>query len=45
MGLLLDHPKLRDVPQLLLATRDAQSLYARFGFEARTPRFTTMVRT
>lgn len=32
MRLLLDHPLVRDAFQVLLATRDAQGLYARFGF-------------
>lgn len=30
--LLLDHPALRDTRRIFLGTRDAQSLYARFGF-------------
>jgi len=33
MTLLLDHPALRQVPYVMLRTRDAQGLYARFGFE------------
>lgn len=32
MRLLIDHPRLRHTRNILLATRDAQSLYARFGF-------------
>ena len=32
MKLLLDHPRVRGARQVLLATRDAQRLYARFGF-------------
>ena len=30
--LLLDHPRVRHARQVLLATRDAQTLYARYGF-------------
>lgn len=30
---ILDHPDLQRVRRLLLATRDAHGLYARFGFE------------
>ena len=32
MRLLLDHPAVRDVPRVYLATRDAQDFYARLGF-------------
>jgi GNAT superfamily N-acetyltransferase len=32
MRLLLDHPAVRGASQVLLATRDAQPLYAKFGF-------------
>jgi nitroimidazol reductase NimA-like FMN-containing flavoprotein (pyridoxamine 5'-phosphate oxidase superfamily)/ribosomal protein S18 acetylase RimI-like enzyme len=32
MRLLLDHPEVRHTRRLMLGTRDAQSLYARFGF-------------
>lgn len=32
MELLLDHPAVRGVPEVRLATRDAQGLYARYGF-------------
>ncbi|MBI5068188.1 MAG: GNAT family N-acetyltransferase [Deltaproteobacteria bacterium] len=32
MTLLLDHPAVRHAPAVMLATRDAQGLYARFGF-------------
>lgn len=32
VALLLDHPAVRRVPSVLLSTRDAQGLYARFGF-------------
>jgi nitroimidazol reductase NimA-like FMN-containing flavoprotein (pyridoxamine 5'-phosphate oxidase superfamily)/ribosomal protein S18 acetylase RimI-like enzyme len=32
VALLLDHPKVRDARKVRLATRDAQALYARFGF-------------
>jgi nitroimidazol reductase NimA-like FMN-containing flavoprotein (pyridoxamine 5'-phosphate oxidase superfamily)/ribosomal protein S18 acetylase RimI-like enzyme len=32
MALLLDHPAVRRVPYVKLSTRDAQGLYARFGF-------------
>jgi nitroimidazol reductase NimA-like FMN-containing flavoprotein (pyridoxamine 5'-phosphate oxidase superfamily)/ribosomal protein S18 acetylase RimI-like enzyme len=40
VALLLDHPAVRRVPFVLLRTRDAQGLYARFGFadSARQPR-------
>ncbi|MBM3879853.1 MAG: GNAT family N-acetyltransferase [Verrucomicrobia bacterium] len=31
---ILDHPELRSCRRLLLATRDAQGLYNRFGFRA-----------
>ncbi len=43
--LLLDHPKLRGCWQIHLKTRDAQSLYEKFGFVARGPSapFTQMV--
>jgi hypothetical protein len=30
--LLLDHPAVRDADRVRLDTRDAQGLYARFGF-------------
>jgi ribosomal protein S18 acetylase RimI-like enzyme len=30
--LMLDHPALRTTANVLLGTRDAQSLYAKFGF-------------
>ncbi|MEL6180664.1 MAG: GNAT family N-acetyltransferase [Myxococcota bacterium] len=33
VGLLLDHPQVRAVPSVLLATRDAQSFYASLGFK------------
>ncbi len=33
MRLLLDHPRLREVARIELSTRDADPLYARFGFE------------
>jgi GNAT superfamily N-acetyltransferase len=41
VGTALTHPALAGVRRLLLATRDAHSLYARFGFEplARPERF------
>jgi GNAT superfamily N-acetyltransferase/nitroimidazol reductase NimA-like FMN-containing flavoprotein (pyridoxamine 5'-phosphate oxidase superfamily) len=32
MRLLLDHPRVRHARRVVLATRDAQSLYAKFGF-------------
>ncbi len=32
MTLLLDHPAVRGAPALMLTTRDAQGLYAQFGF-------------
>lgn len=32
MRLLLDHPRVRDCSRVRLGTRDAMSLYARFGF-------------
>ncbi len=32
MRLLLDHPRVRHAQRVLLATRDAQTLYAKFGF-------------
>jgi ribosomal protein S18 acetylase RimI-like enzyme len=32
MRLLLDHPAVRDVRRVYLATRDAQGFYARLGF-------------
>jgi len=32
MRLLLDHPEVRGARRIMLGTRDAQSLYARFGF-------------
>lgn len=32
MALLLDHPAVRRTPRVYLRTRDAQGLYARFGF-------------
>lgn len=32
LGLLLDHPQVRGVRQVWLATRDAQAFYARLGF-------------
>jgi len=35
MRLLLDHPAVRGCRRVLLGTRDAQSLYARFGFVPR----------
>lgn len=35
MRFLLAHPLVRDAHQVLLATRDAQPLYARFGFRDR----------
>lgn len=35
MALLLDHPALRDVVAIGLRTRDAQGLYARYGFVER----------
>ena len=42
---LNDHPAVRDTATVMLGTRDAQALYARFGFvdvAARPPRgFTT----
>jgi len=31
-ALLLDHPAVRGAPMVMLKTRDAQGLYARFGF-------------
>lgn len=33
MQAILDHPELRQVRRLLLATQDAHGLYAKFGFE------------
>ncbi len=39
---VLEHPLVRSCERLILATRDAQSLYARFGFEP--PVHTYMVR-
>lgn len=33
MGFVLDHPMLRDCERWILATRDAQNFYTRFGFE------------
>jgi GNAT superfamily N-acetyltransferase/nitroimidazol reductase NimA-like FMN-containing flavoprotein (pyridoxamine 5'-phosphate oxidase superfamily) len=36
MRLLLDHPRVRHAKRVLLATRDAQTLYAKFGFVDRT---------
>ena len=43
--LVLDHPAVRDTATVMLGTRDAQALYAKFGFvdvAARPPRgFTT----
>jgi predicted N-acetyltransferase YhbS len=32
VGLLLEHPRVRDADRVRLNTRDAQDLYARFGF-------------
>ena len=34
MRAVLDHPELQGLRRVLLATRDAHGLYARFGFEA-----------
>ncbi|MFV8749739.1 GNAT family N-acetyltransferase [Nannocystaceae bacterium ST9] len=42
--LLLDHPALRGVGRIDLATRDAQEFYRGFGFTERTPRSTQMAR-
>jgi GNAT superfamily N-acetyltransferase len=36
MRVLLDHPDLKGVRRLLLATKDAHGLYAQFGFQALT---------
>lgn len=36
MRLLLDHPRVRGCRRVMLATRDAQGLYARLGFVARS---------
>jgi N-acetylglutamate synthase-like GNAT family acetyltransferase len=33
MGEILSHPKLQDLRKFLLATKDAHSLYAQFGFK------------
>ncbi len=48
MGLLLDHPAVREANHARLATRDAQTFYQRFGFElaghtTRLTRFDEMV--
>jgi GNAT superfamily N-acetyltransferase len=43
VGALLDHPELRAVPTWTLSTRDAQGLYARFGFVAHPDPRTQMV--
>ena len=40
---LLDHPELRTVPSWTLSTRDAQGLYARFGFVVHPAPQTQMV--
>jgi predicted N-acetyltransferase YhbS/nitroimidazol reductase NimA-like FMN-containing flavoprotein (pyridoxamine 5'-phosphate oxidase superfamily) len=37
MGLMLDHPSLRDVAFVHLQTRDAERFYARFGFVPHPP--------
>lgn len=42
--LLLDHPAVRGVGRVDLATRDAQEFYRGFGFVERTPRSTQMSR-
>ena len=42
--LLLDHPALRTTANVLLGTRDAQSLYAKFGFESVRPESEGMAR-
>jgi nitroimidazol reductase NimA-like FMN-containing flavoprotein (pyridoxamine 5'-phosphate oxidase superfamily)/predicted N-acetyltransferase YhbS len=43
MRLLLNHPMVRGARTVLLATRDAQPFYSRFGFEeCAVSRFTTM---
>jgi ribosomal protein S18 acetylase RimI-like enzyme/predicted FMN-binding regulatory protein PaiB len=44
LELLLDHPALRGVGRVDLATRDAQELYRKLGFVERTPRSTQMSR-
>lgn len=44
MRLLLDHPRVRAVRNLRLATRDAAPLYAAFGFLEESPRYTAMIR-
>lgn len=41
MQLLLDHPAVRRARSVQLVTRDAQGLYARFGFVAARRRFAT----
>jgi GNAT superfamily N-acetyltransferase/nitroimidazol reductase NimA-like FMN-containing flavoprotein (pyridoxamine 5'-phosphate oxidase superfamily) len=44
LELLLDHPLLRGVGRVDLATRDAQEFYRQFGFVERAPRSTQMSR-
>lgn len=44
LELLLDHPAVRGVGRVDLATRDAQELYRKLGFVERTPRSTQMSR-
>jgi GNAT superfamily N-acetyltransferase len=41
MELLLDHPAVRRARSVLLVTRDAQGLYARYGFVEKRRRFAT----
>ncbi len=44
LGRLFSLPAVRDVERFELRTKDAQSLYARFGFEAVEPRYPAMFR-
>ncbi|HET8931968.1 MAG TPA: GNAT family N-acetyltransferase [Polyangiales bacterium] len=37
VGFVLDHPELRGIERFLLGTRDAHTLYERFGFVPTTP--------
>ncbi|MFI5228101.1 MAG: GNAT family N-acetyltransferase [Gemmatimonadales bacterium] len=41
---LVDHPDLQGLRRMVLLTRDAQTLYERFGFSAKPPRSTYMER-
>ncbi len=44
MRLLLEHPAVRDVKKVRLATRDAQGLYEKFGFRAAAaPKYPEMI--